>query len=387
MDWTELSRFLTALGRSAHDSPLVFALYPRDVNLPCIHYACTAGSIPKRRIEDMLRKKPDLSLGLVINPPSVRPDDWGCDPSHFSGKSEQEKKRRCWEWNRGRTRYEHACPPKAWGSKSELIDHASSIWLECDGGLSLKEQEVLACKVGLPEPSLTVWSGGKSLHTYCCLSESISKEKYRELMERLCLTINATAPEAGADGSLKNANRVMRVPGSLHASTKERCRINKHTGTQYTLEELEKHLLPLLGNTDTNDIEYAGTQTPNNNWFNDLAPPAQEKMAVEMLQYIPKRKKPSAQGGPLGTRAPAIKVLHGLVGHFGQTKAAEICAKAGWRNEYWSPEAEMQSISDPYCGIGVVIKAARESGWEGGGRYPSLDEQLEQYFGRSARKR
>ena len=235
VDWTELSRFLTAQGRNAHDSPLVFVLYPRDVSLPCIHYACTAGSIPKRKIENMLRKKQDLSLGLVINPPSVRPNDWGGDPSHFSGKSEQEKQRRCREWARGSGRYEHACPPKAWGAKSEHINHAYSIWFECDGGFSLQEQEALACKAGLPEPSLTVWSGGKSLHCYFFLTEPISKEKFKELMERLCLTINATAPEAGADGSLKNANRVMRVPGSLHASTKERCRIYKQSRTQYSL--------------------------------------------------------------------------------------------------------------------------------------------------------
>lgn len=387
VDWTELSRFLTALGRNAHDSPLVIVLYPKDVSLPCIHYSCTAGSIPKRKIEDMLRKKPDLSLGLVINPPTVKPDKWGSDPSHFSGKSEQEKKRSCWEWNRGRNRHENACPPKAWGAKSEHIDHAYSIWFECDGGLSLEEQEALACKAGLPEPSLTVWSGGKSLHCYFVLTEPISKEKFKELMERLCLTINATAPEAGADGSLKNANRVMRVPGSLHASTKKRCRIHRQNGALYSLYELEQHLLPLPSSADTKEFECAGAQPSNNHWFNDLTPSTQKKMAVEMLAHIPKREKPSAQGGPLNTRGPAIKVLYGLVRHFGHSLAAEICLEAGWTNEYWSPENEMQYISDPQCGIGVVIKAARENGWEGGGRYASLDEQIERYFGRSTSKR
>ncbi len=386
VDWTEIDRFLALLRRSGHNSPLVFALYPKDASLPCIHYACTAGSIPKRKIEEVLRKKPDLSLGLVINPPTVQPDDWGCDPSHFSGKTEQEKKRRCEEWNRGGSRHNNACPPKAWGAKAEHIDHASSIWFECDGGLSLEEQEALPGKAGLPEPSLTIWSGGKSLHTYFCLSESISKQKFTELMERLCLTIKAKASEAGADGALKNANRVMRAPGSLHASTKKRCRIYKHTGTQYSLEELEQLLLPLPSSTDTKEVKCAGTQPSNIHWFNDLAPSAQEKMAVEMLMHIPKREKPSAQGGPLDTRGPAIKVLYGLVGHFGHSLAAKICLEAGWTNEHWSPEKEMQYITNPQCRIGVVIKAARENGWEGGGKYASLDEKIERYFGRSAIK-
>ena len=163
--------------------------------------------------------------------------------------------------------------------------------------------------------------------------------------------------------------------------------IHKQSGTLYSLEELEVQLLPLPSSTDTKEFECAGKQPSNNHWFNELTPSAKKKMAVEMLAHIPKREKPSAQGGPLGTRAPAIKVLYGLVGHFGHSLAAEICLEAGWTNEYWSPENEMQYISDPQCGIGVVIKAARENGWEGGGRYASLDEQIERYFGRSASKR
>jgi hypothetical protein len=386
VDWTEFNKFLTALGRSAHNSPLVFALYPRDASLPCIHYACTAGSIPKRRIEDMLRKKSDLSLGLVINPPSVQPDDWGSNPSHFSGKSEQEKKIRCREWNRGRSRYENAFPPKAWGAKAEHIDHASSIWFECDGSMSLEEQEALPAKVGLPEPSLRVWSGGKSLHSYFLLSESISKEKFTELMEHLCLTINAGAPDAGADSALKNANRVMRAPGSLHASTKGRCRIHSQSGTKYSLEELEQHLLPLPSSTFDSIRGVEKLKDPEYYWFDKLSAAKQRETAIEMLKAIPPRLLPSAQGGPLGTRKKALRVLYGLVGHFGHSLAAEICVEASWRNEWWSPEKEMQYITDPECGIGVVIKSAREHGWTSGGSSVDYDGILERFCASRTRK-
>ncbi len=366
VDWTEFNRFLTALGRSAHNSPLFIALYPKDLNLPCIHYSCTSASFPRRRIEEMLRKRPSLSLGLVINPPSVQPDDWGRDPSHFSGKSDDEKKRKCREWNRGRSRFDNVCPPKAWGAKAEQISHATSIWFECDGSMSSEEQEALPGKARLPEPSITVWSGGKSLHSYFLLSEPISTEKFKELMERLCLTIEAAAPGAGVDRAIKNPNRVMRVSGGLHASTKGRCRIHKQSGTQYSLEELEQHLLPPPSSTFESIRGVEKWKDPEYYWFDKLSAAKQRETAIEILRAIPPRLLPSAQGGPLGTRKKALKVLYGLVGHFGHSLADEICVEASWRNEWWSPEKEMQYITDPECRIGVVIKSARENGWECG---------------------
>lgn len=387
VDWNEFHRFLTLLGRNQKAASLVIALFPKNQGEPCIHFACTPENIPERRIEELLRKKPSLSLGLVINPPSVKPKDWGNDPSHFSGRTEEVKERRCREWNRGRRRFNRACPPKAWGSKAEQISHATAVWFECDGSMSLEEQAALAQKAGLPKPSFTVWTGGKSLHCYYLLSEPIPKERFREVMERLCLTIEGAAPDAGVDRAIKNANRIMRAPGGLHGSTRMHCRVHEQSGTVYRLKDLEQKLSSMPSRSLDGGSHYSKRRTSNYCWFDSLSASEQKEQAIEMLRVIPKRLQPSAQGGPVGTRAPAIKVLYGLVGHFGHTIASEICAHADWRNQWWSPDKEIQTISDPQCGIGVVIKTAREHGWNGGGINAVLEEKVKRFFSRQAERR
>mgnify|MGYP001176342603 CR=1 FL=1 len=61
----------------------------------------------------------------------------------------------------------------------------------------------------LPEPTLQVDTGGKSIHNYWIFAEPIAVEEWKSLQTRLL-------DHADADRSLKNPSRVMRLPGTFH---------------------------------------------------------------------------------------------------------------------------------------------------------------------------
>ena len=73
-----------------------------------------------------------------------------------------------------------------------------------------KEWQVDAWKdLHLPEPTLQVDTGGKSIHNYWVFAEPISVDDWKSLQTRLL-------DHADADRSLKNPSRVMRLPGTFH---------------------------------------------------------------------------------------------------------------------------------------------------------------------------
>ena len=63
--------------------------------------------------------------------------------------------------------------------------------------------------LGLPEPTLQVDTGGKSIHNYWVFAEPIPVDDWKSLQTRLL-------DHADADRSLKNPSRVMRLPGTFH---------------------------------------------------------------------------------------------------------------------------------------------------------------------------
>lgn len=64
-------------------------------------------------------------------------------------------------------------------------------------------------QLGLPEPTIQVDTGGKSIHCYWVLTDPISPQHWRILQKRLL-------EHADADRALKNPSRVMRLPGTFH---------------------------------------------------------------------------------------------------------------------------------------------------------------------------
>ncbi len=67
--------------------------------------------------------------------------------------------------------------------------------------------------LGLPEPTVSVCTGGKSIHLYWVLVEPMAPEAWCELIKRLI-------EHCGADPANKNPSRLMRLTGSIYYDKK-----------------------------------------------------------------------------------------------------------------------------------------------------------------------
>lgn len=137
--------------------------------------------------------------------------------------------------------------PNPGGSTAADITEGRALFFEADGSLPIETQEALPEFLGLPEPTVTVWTGGKSLHQYWAApeGEGLSPGEWRKAQERLIAAVEEVAPDAGVDGAIKDPSRLMRCPGSLHPATGERCRIHSESGKRYSLAALVE-MLPVL---------------------------------------------------------------------------------------------------------------------------------------------
>lgn len=95
--------------------------------------------------------------------------------------------------------------------------------------------------LGLPQPTMQVATGGKSIHSYWVLREPLPPDRWRDLQRRLL-------DHAEADRSLKNPSRVMRLPGCWYMrpgdQPGEMVRIIEDSGHRYSAAEIEDCLPP-----------------------------------------------------------------------------------------------------------------------------------------------
>ena len=96
-------------------------------------------------------------------------------------------------------------------------------------------------ELSLPEPSLIVLTGGKSVHVYWRFTSPIDPETWRDLQTRLL-------EYADADRTLKNPSRVMRLPGAWHLGPDgtpngQTVILGQPSGRSFTVEDFEA-LLP-----------------------------------------------------------------------------------------------------------------------------------------------
>ncbi len=109
--------------------------------------------------------------------------------------------------------------------------------LFCEWDDRPKDWQVTAWRqLGLPEPTMQVDTGGKSIHSYWVLSQPIDPDTWRSLQKRLL-------EHADADRTLKNPSRVMRLPGTFHigpdGTVGEQVCIVHQSDIYYSLEQLE----------------------------------------------------------------------------------------------------------------------------------------------------
>ena len=126
--------------------------------------------------------------------------------SSDSGRKGEPKRATVEEWqNEGRGVY---AVINDGGDTDSEITKCRAVFCEWDE--RPKEWQVVAWKaLGLPEPTLQVDTGGKSIHNYWVFAEPISVDDWKSLQTRLL-------DHADADRSLKNPSRVMRLPGTFH---------------------------------------------------------------------------------------------------------------------------------------------------------------------------
>jgi len=94
---------------------------------------------------------------------------------------------------------------------------------------------------GLPEPSIQVHTGGKSIHCYWVLDTPMAPAEWRVLIKRLII-------HTGADRRNKNPSRLMRLPGSIYINKQgEQTGVSEiihSSDRRYCVSEIEACLLP-----------------------------------------------------------------------------------------------------------------------------------------------
>ena len=199
-----------------------------------------------------LQRNPRHSLGVVVNPPLPRPKDWNGS--------------------------------KAWGAKAEHIANGVALFTEDDSGMPIDEQMVSWQKAGMPQPSFSVDTGGKSIHHYWVLAEAIPPAQFTNLQDRLLRIYEAAFPDGRPDKSLTKANQVMRLAGTVHPKTGNRAEIKNATGERFLLKELEEVLASSEAHFQMPSLEQMRSATPST----PVEPTEDDaKKCIACLQVLP----------------------------------------------------------------------------------------------------
>ena len=114
------------------------------------------------------------------------------------------------------------------------ISSMPALFVEWDDGADIEAQSQRWQQLGIPEPTVMVATGGKSVHAYWTLEQPMAPDAWRRLVKRLISHCNS-------DKACCNPSRVMRLPGSTYYSktTGEptgQCRIIAAGGTRYSAD-------------------------------------------------------------------------------------------------------------------------------------------------------
>lgn len=131
---------------------------------------------------------------------------------------------------------------KAGGVTDADVIGCPALFVEWDDGAPVAEQSQRWETLGLPEPTITVATGGKSVHCYWTLTEPMAPSEWKPLQAALIAHCNS-------DPQCKNPSRVMRLPGSIYydkrsGQARGHCTILNATGTRYDSTAISAAIKP-----------------------------------------------------------------------------------------------------------------------------------------------
>jgi hypothetical protein len=188
-------------------------------------------------------------------------------------------------------------------------------------------QAIFWQSLGLPEPSLQVDTGGKSVHSYWVLSEPIDVPTWKKLQSDLLDFSNA-------DRSIKNPSRVMRLAGSLYINKSGEAvgvaQIIRNSGKKYTLEELRR-IIPEKSAVSSQQLPITNYQSPITN---------QQLPDIPLYQCLSKADRDLIDNGigEGGRNVSGAKLARNLIG------TANRLQHLGHRFE-----GDPRQIFDDYC--------------------------------------
>ena len=126
------------------------------------------------------------------------------------------------------------------GVQDSDITAISAVFVEWDDGADINEQAARPAALGLPEPTVMVSTGGKSVHAYWVLEQPMAPANWRPLQRRLIAHCNS-------DKACSNPSRLMRLAGSVYHDKKTGhatgfCTIISSSGRIYSPAAIEKCL-------------------------------------------------------------------------------------------------------------------------------------------------
>jgi hypothetical protein len=184
--------------------------------------------------------------------------------------------------------------------------------------ISIADQLIAWRTLGLPEPTVMVLTGGKSVHVYWALDQAIDPATWHAITARLIAYCKS-------DPQCSNPSRLMRLPGGIYHDKKSgqptgQATIIHETGNRYSLAEFDA-ALTAGEQSQALELELAQHAPATGTPLAPIAlrlqefPPRPLEQIRDALSYIPRRV-----GGGDETYGDYRNILWGLI---------QACAEAG----------------------------------------------------------
>ena len=204
------------------------------------------------------------------------------------------------------------------GDDKESITHCIAYFAEFDDRSEEEQRDILFNQNLMPEPSVVVRTGGKSLHAYWLLSEPVmDTAQWQEDMKRLVVYLDS-------DKSVNDPSRVMRLPGCWYMDGEQqpvaKVEIIHESAARYTRDEI---------------ISRLPEPTPKTSTAKAVREPKSDRNAVRALERL--RRIPARTPGS-GNRDNYLPLLWALAHILGPEQAGQEMAH---HSPEWAAEEDL----------------------------------------------